>query len=124
MLGAKQGKEYNFGTQTIKTDPVPEADALYLGTDGKIHLDEVKNTAGALRQKMSGDSDQFKRLMDWKAKDPQGREISLAIENEQGWTELFAVKNGKAAVLDQLRKENVPLTIGSKTLTPDKIDEL
>jgi hypothetical protein len=52
ILGAKQGKEYKLGTQTINTDKVPEADALYLGADGKIHLDEVKNTATALRNKL------------------------------------------------------------------------
>jgi hypothetical protein len=123
VLGAKQGKEYKLGTQTVKTDPVPEADVLYLGTDGKIHLDEVKNTANALRDKVA-DSDQLKRLLEWRAEDPQNRAINFAIESENKWTDLFAPNNGQGAVLQQLEAQNIPLTIGSKKLSPEKIGEL
>jgi hypothetical protein len=123
ILGAKQGKEYNLGTQSIKTDPVPEADVLYLGTDGKIHLDEVKNTAGALRDKVA-DSEQLKRLLEWRKADPQNRSINFAVESENKWTELFAPNNGQQAVLQQLQAQNIPLSIGSRKLNPEKIGEL
>jgi hypothetical protein len=124
VLGAKQGKEYKIGSQTVKIDPVPEADVLYLGTDGKIHLDEVKNTAHALREKLSGDSEQFKKLREWKAQDSQGREISFSIENEQGWIEVFAQKGEEVPVLEQLKNTGVSLSIGSRKLSPEQMQKL
>jgi hypothetical protein len=123
VLGAKEGKEYKIGSQTVKIDPVSEADVLYLGTDGKVHLDEVKNTASALRDKLS-DSGQFQRLEEWKAQDPQGREIGLSIENERGWTEVFAQRGEEASILERLIDAEVPLSIGSKKLSPEQMQKL
>jgi hypothetical protein len=80
---------------------------LYLGADGKIHLDEVKNTAGALRDKVA-DSDQFKRLLEWRAADPQNRSVNFTVESENKWTELLAPNNGQGAVLQQLEAQNKP----------------
>lgn len=62
FTGAKKGREYHLGETYVKVDPIYEADVLYLGTDGLIHLDEVKNTANALRNKLSKKPKQIKRM--------------------------------------------------------------
>jgi hypothetical protein len=127
VLGAKQGKEYNLGTQTVKTDPVPEADALYLGADGKIHLDEVKNTATALRNKLQESPDQLDRLLKWKKASGENREISIAIESEAKWTEIFApIKHdpGNRTVINLLIEKKVPISIGSQDLNVEQMSKL
>jgi|SRR5271166_4005705 len=43
-INAKAGKTHLVDNQNVTIEPLSEADALYKGTDGKIHVDEVKNT--------------------------------------------------------------------------------
>ena len=38
ITSAKLGRQYNLGPYLTQIDPVPEADTLYFGTDGLIHL--------------------------------------------------------------------------------------
>lgn len=124
FTGAKQGRQYRLGSTTIKIDPVPEADALYLGTDGLIHLDEVKNTAQALRNKLRKKPKQLERMLDWRDSG-LAREIRIVVATESGWTNLFAVRSEKEeAALKILIDEDVPLTIGSYDLSVAKMDEL
>jgi hypothetical protein len=125
ILGAKQGQEYTLGSMKVKTDPVPDADVLYLGQNGIVHIDEVKNTANALRQKLNQSPKQLERLQDWLAGDPNKRAIRIVIENETGWTDIFAIRRGEEnSVLQRLLNQGVPLSIGSYNLTIEKMGNL
>ncbi len=53
----------------------PEADVLYLGHNGKVHIVEVKNTTNALRQNLSDNPEQLERLQDWLGQYPGNRII-------------------------------------------------
>jgi hypothetical protein len=123
FTSAKKGHEYDLGSAKVKIDPVPEADTLYLGQEGIIHLDEVKNTTSALRQKLLKTPDQLQRMKDWRNLGSD-RQIKVVIETESGWTELFAARPGETAALRTLIDEKVPLTIGSYNLSVAQMDEL
>ena len=124
FVSAKLGRLYNLGPFSVDIDPVHEADALYLGTDGLIHLHEVKNTAKALRQKLRKNRKQLERMLRWRNTKPDQREIRIVISTEEGWTELFAVREGEPAALVILMDNYVPLTIGEVNLTLAKMNEL
>lgn len=51
FTSAKKGNDYTLGLTKVKIDPISEADILYLGKDGIIHIDEVKNTEDSLASK-------------------------------------------------------------------------
>lgn len=124
ITSAKLGRQYNLSLTLTQIDPVPEADALYLGTDGLIHLDEVKNTAQALRQKLNRHPEQLQRMLQWRAKAPDKREIRMIITTEAGWTQVFAARRGEKAILKSLINEGVPLTIGRYKLSVPKMADL
>ncbi len=123
FTGAKQGKEYDLGSMKVKTDPVPEADSLYVGSEGNVHIDEVKNTANALRQKLDTSPQQLERMKDWRDLSPN-REVKVVVESEEGWTTLFGSGKGKKAALQTLIDEKVPLTIGDYELSVVKMEAL
>ncbi|MBW4513409.1 MAG: hypothetical protein KME64_44190 [Scytonematopsis contorta HA4267-MV1] len=124
FTSAKKGNEYTLGSTKVKIDPVSEADALYLAKDGSIHIDEVKNTASALRDKLLKIPDQLQRMKDWCNLDSRNRKIGIIIETESGWTDLFAARPGETAALKILIDGQVPLTIASCNLTVSKMDDL
>ncbi|MDJ0679906.1 MAG: hypothetical protein QNJ18_08610 [Xenococcaceae cyanobacterium MO_167.B52] len=124
VTGAKKGGEYDLGTVKVKIDPVSEADALYFGKDSVVHLDEVKNTANALRQKLDGSPQQLERMKDWKNLDPDRRAVRVVVESEEGWTTLFGQKKGQKPAFQTLIDENVPLTIGDYELSVTKMQNL
>lgn len=117
FTSAKLGRQYRFDSAIIEIDPVHEADALYLGTDGRIHLHEVKNTASALRNKLRKHPKQLGRLLKWRQVAPDAREIRMVIGTEVGWTQIFAARKGEKSVLQILTNSRVPLTIGEHHLT-------
>ena len=121
---AKEGRQYNFGSTTVQIDPVHEADALYLGTDGLIHLHEVKNTAKALRNKLKKHPQQLDNMLKWRREKPNKREIRIVIGTEKGWTEVLAARPGELAALVILENKHVALTIGEYHLTLAKMNEL
>lgn len=124
FTSAKLGQQYHLGATTIEIDPIHEADALYLGTDGRIHLHEVKNTANALRNKLRKHPKQFQNMLDWREDEPDKREIRIIIATEAGWTQIFAARQEKLAVLEILNNHDVGLTIGEYNLTLDQMNEL
>jgi hypothetical protein len=124
FVSAKKGRQYDLGVTSIKIDPVHEADALYLGTDGLIHLHEVKNTATALRNKLKKKPKQFERMLRWRKEKPDKREIRMVIGTEAGWTELLAVRPGELAALVILKDNQVSITIGKYNLTVASMNEL
>ncbi len=124
FVSAKKGREYDFGSTTIEIDPVHEADALYLGTDGIIHLHEVKNTARALCNKLKKKPKQFERMLRWRKLDPSQREIRIIIGTEVGWTQLLAIRPGEPAALVILKDHQVSITISKYNLTLASMNEL
>ena len=124
LVSAKKGRQYDLGTTTIEIDPVHEADILYLGTDGLIHLHEVKNTATALRNKLKKKHQQFERMLRWRRLGPSQREIRIVIGTEVGWTEVLATRRQEPTALVILKDHQVPLTIGEFNLTLAQMNEL
>ena len=124
ILGAKEGTQYPLGTTTIDPAPVPDADVLYKGVDGKTYIEEVKNTATALKQKLDESPKQLKRLTDWRKADPDNRAIRVVVETEKRWTNLFSPgKDGKFPLL-KLIERNIPLSIGSYDLSVEQMQAL
>ena len=124
FVSAKLGQIYQLGSTTLKIDPVHEADALYFGTDGLIHLHEIKNTANALRQKLKKHPEQLERMLRWRNSQPDKREIRMVIGTEAGWTQILAARQGEPAALRILKDNYIPLTIGECNLTLAKMNEL
>ena len=125
VTGAKAGDEQVLaGGRKVKVDPVSEADALYVGKDSKVHLDEVKNTTNALRQKLTDKPQQLENLAKWRGGGTD-REIAVAIESQEGWTDVFALAPGeKRAVLKAFIEEKIPLRIGPFKMDVAKMEEL
>jgi hypothetical protein len=125
ITGAKAGKEQTLaGGRKVKIDPVSEGDALYVGRDNKVHLDEVKNTTNALRQKLTEKPQQLENLAKWRA-GAADREIGVAIESQEGWTDVFAqAPNQKKAVLQVFIDEKITLRIGPFKMDVAKMEEL
>jgi hypothetical protein len=124
LTSAKKGRQYDLGGMTVKINPVHEADALYLGTDGLIHLHEVKNTAKALRNKLKRHPKQLERLLKWQQADPNKREIRIVIGTEEGWTQIFAARKEEESALQILKRHQIPLTIGEYNLTLNSMNTL
>lgn len=124
ITSAKLGRQYNLGPYLTQIDPVPEGDVLYLGTDGLIHLHEVKNTAKALREKLKKHPQQLTRMLQWRQKAKDKREIRMVVGTEMGWTQVFAARSEEIAVLAILINEEVPLTIGEINLSVPRMDDL
>lgn len=125
ILGATQGVEYDLAGRKITIDPVADADSLYAGTDGAVHLDEVKNTVNALRQKLSEKPQQLQNMKAWLAADPSNRRIGVIIETEAGWTDLMRPNKGNPmAALKQLSTAQIPLRIAGRDLSASQLDAL
>jgi len=124
FIGAKQGRQYHLGSTSVEIDPVHEADALYLGTDGLIHLHEVKNTAKALRNKLKKNPKQLEKMLRWRKAEPDKREIRMVIATEAGWTQIFAPLNKRESALETLINKDISLTIGEHHLTVAMMEKL
>ncbi|MGB0384191.1 MAG: hypothetical protein ACPGWR_05135 [Ardenticatenaceae bacterium] len=125
FVSAKKGRQYRLGSTTVKIDPVHEADALYLGTDGLIHLHEVKNTTTALRNKLKKKRKQLDNMLDWREKELDQREIRIVIATEAGWTQLFShSRHERQPVLRTLTKAKIPLTISTHDFTVAQMQKL
>ncbi|KID59044.1 hypothetical protein JF50_00890 [Pseudoalteromonas luteoviolacea] len=84
ILNAKKGVSYDLGKNcVVKVDPVDEADALYLGYDGKVHLEEVKATPQAFFEKLATNPKQFDRLIEWKKMSPEDRVVTVRIRSDE-----------------------------------------
>lgn len=93
----------------IDISPVPQADLLYKTSDGKIHVDEVKNTPNALESKLKADPHQMRSLKRWRDADPDGREVGFRIPSGERWTDLF---HGNPDTMQLVAKSGVSLTVG------------
>ena len=117
IVGAVKDTEYTMAAQRVKINPVHEADALYLGKDSLIHLDEVKGTPNAFRQKLKLKPDQLTNMKAWASADPQRRTIKAVIDTDVDWTTLLGQsKSESRAPLQALIQEGIPLRIGTYEL--------
>jgi hypothetical protein len=126
ILGAKAGREYTVGARKVTVDPVPDADVLYPGADGMTHLEEVKNTVSALRQKLAEKPQQLENMQAWARAEPATRRIGVVIESDAGWSDLLRPLSGtdKTAGLKRLSTTGTPLRIAGRDLSPKQLDAL
>ncbi|MGW1027637.1 hypothetical protein ACWD4J_28725 [Streptomyces sp. NPDC002577] len=87
-IGAKKGRsKVDLGDGTIAdVSAIDDADVVYKGKDGNIHVAEVKNTGQAATQ--ASVPAQAKKLADWQKANP-GRKARYEIETEEGWDKIF-----------------------------------
>lgn len=116
---------------TVNIRPVKDADVLYvrLGENGQeiVHIDEVKETVNALRNKELADPEQLKNLINWRkdADVPGSREVGIAIDSTGDWTELFYKRpNESSHTLMQLTGDKIPLQLGDYSLDLPHMERL
>jgi hypothetical protein len=120
-IGVAKGAEVDPGNgQRLTLEHVDEADLLYLGADGKIHPNEVKNTAQGLADKLGKTPKQLENMRRWKADDPGKREIGVVIETDLVWTDVFGSSNAMRRLIDQ----DIPLHIADRVWSPAKMQEI
>jgi hypothetical protein len=93
VINAVKGKDYEVRPGlTVRIDPVDEADALYHGHDGKVHLEEVKATPQAFFDKLVTRPQQFENMISWRDQAP-GRVVAVRIH-----------LNGDFGMLDRIER--------------------
>ena len=111
---------------TVNIAPVQEADALYLGRDGKVHIDEVKQTVRALRNTLQHAPDQLQNLATWRDQVPQEREVRIVVDRQARWMNLFDKIDEKhpESPSDLLVAHRIPIQIGDITFSPGNLESL
>lgn len=131
------GKRFDFGPQPRGDAIVEDADLLYLGADEKVHVDEVKNTAHALVDKISVktkgpdgtktttfDRKYLRKMESWAAQDPENRVVSIVIHTEKKWTEIARRDVHQLRLIDLLEKHRIPLEISGQQLSLNEWQEI
>ncbi|PRX97405.1 hypothetical protein [Allonocardiopsis opalescens] len=111
----------------VRAYPVAEADVIYAGNDGRIHLYEIKNTAQALANKIRKSTDQLRRMVQWRDADPDGRRVAVHIGTDQGWTGLLSLmkrEDDRSYIVNELIEREIPLLLGSHQLDPERLERL
>jgi hypothetical protein len=79
---------------------------------------------GKIREK----PDQLQNLSDWKNFDPQNREVTIVVHDDQHWPDIFiriTTKNAETTtVLNKLIEAGVRLKIGKHTLDTPQLERL
>ncbi|MFI6267288.1 hypothetical protein [Micromonospora zamorensis] len=125
-LNVVAGERVNLGNGTVvDTGRIPEADLVYQTADGNVHVVEVKATAQTVANKFRSDPAQLERMLDWRDGAP-GREVSVRVGTDEGWTGLFsrAGNDPPQMAIERLADQNVPITIGGRTLSGEQLTAL
>ncbi|MET7964857.1 hypothetical protein [Micromonospora zamorensis] len=125
-LNVVAGERVNLGNGTVvDTGRIPEADLVYQTADGNVHVVEVKATAQTVANKFRSDPAQLERMLDWRDGAP-GREVSVRVGTDEGWTGLFsrAGNDPPQMAIERLAGQNVPITIGGRTLSGQQLTAL
>ncbi|WP_328849100.1 hypothetical protein [Micromonospora zamorensis] len=125
-LNVVAGERVNLGNGTVvDTGRIPEADLVYQTADGNVHVVEVKAAAQTVANKFRSDPAQLERMLDWRDAAP-GREVSIRVGTDEGWTGLFsrAGNNPPQMAIERLADQNVPITIGGRTLSGEQLAAL
>ena len=101
---------------------IAEADVLYLGRDGKLNIDEVKDTVAALRDKMATAPKYIDDRQEWVDASPSDRAFSFIIDKEERWTDLFYdPQAGSRLAIKHLAESGLPLTIAGEEVDVVKL---
>ncbi|MGW1889689.1 hypothetical protein ACWCP6_05410 [Streptomyces sp. NPDC002004] len=123
--GAKEPIDLGDGTK-VDVSAIDDADVVYKGKDGNVHVAEVKNTGQATTQAHM--PAQAKRLGDWQKAHP-GRKARYEIETEDGWDKVFDGfqkdrKTGEkpdGTPAQVLADEGLDLRVGGQDISPQKL---
>ncbi|MFI6806910.1 hypothetical protein ACIBO6_18060 [Streptomyces luteogriseus] len=108
--------------ETVDVSNVPDADVLYKGRDGRVHLVEVKNTVNPTRQpEFVG---KINTLSEWKKANP-GTTTRVEIDKPDKWTEVFRPIKGQNISPAQLMNEKgVDARIGDASFTAKQLGDM
>ncbi|GHD93658.1 AI-2E family transporter [Streptomyces naganishii] len=129
------GKDFNktevdLGNgESVDISDINDADVLYKGNDGKVHVVEVKNTGNAT---IKADFErQVEDMARWQAKDGGGRAARVDIATNDKWSNIFSgYKSGKrdgvkykpeGTPATTLAKNNVPVRIAGQDISPGQL---
>ncbi|MFB7457404.1 hypothetical protein [Streptomyces sp. NPDC056188] len=130
-VGKDFGKtEVDLGNgESVDISDVHDADTLYKGKDGKVHVVEVKNTGNAT---IKADFErQVEDMARWQGKDGAGRAVRVDIATDEKWSNIFSgYKSGKrdgvkyrppGTPASTLAKNNVPVRIAGQDISPGQL---
>ncbi|MFI6376359.1 Flp family type IVb pilin [Streptomyces sp. NPDC050546] len=108
--------------ETVDVSNVPDADVLYKGQDGRVHLVEVKNTVNPTRQpEFVG---KINTLSEWKKANPD-RAARVEIDKPDKWTEVFRpIKGQKASPAQLMNEKGVDARIGDASFTAKQLGDM
>ncbi|MBX9366704.1 hypothetical protein [Streptomyces sp. WAC04114] len=108
--------------ETVDVSDVPDADVLYKGRDGKVHLVEVKNTVNPTRQpEFVG---KINTLSEWKKANP-GSATRVEIDKPDKWTEVFRpIKGQKVSPAQLMNEKGVDARIGDANFTAKQLGDM
>ncbi|WP_053675354.1 hypothetical protein [Streptomyces sp. NRRL B-1140] len=108
--------------ETVDVSNVPDADVLYKGRDGRVHLVEVKNTVNPTRQpEFVG---KINTLSEWKKANP-GRATRVEIDKPDKWTEVFRpIKGQKVSPAQLMNEKGVDTRIGDASFTAKQLGDM
>ncbi|MBB6076626.1 hypothetical protein [Streptomyces paradoxus] len=108
--------------ESVDVSNVPDADVLYKGRDGRVHLVEVKNTVNPTRQpEFVG---KINTLSEWKKANP-GRTTRVEIEKPDKWTEVFRpIKGQKISPAQLMNEKGVDARIGDASFTAEQLGDM
>ncbi|MGW0500257.1 hypothetical protein ACWD0Z_33945 [Streptomyces sp. NPDC003007] len=108
--------------EAVDVSNVPDADVLYKGRDGRVHLVEVKNTVNPTRQpEFVG---KINTLSEWKKANP-GRTTRVEIDKPDKWTEVFRpIKGQKVSPAQLMNEKGVDARIGDADFTAKQLGDM
>ncbi|MDQ0750977.1 Flp pilus assembly pilin Flp [Streptomyces africanus] len=108
--------------ETVDVSNVPDADVLYKGRDGRVHLVEVKNTVNPTRQpEFVG---KINTLSEWTKANPS-RTTRVEIDKPDKWTEVFRpIKGQKVSPAQLMNEKGVDARIGDASFTAQQLGDM
>ncbi|MFJ8592747.1 hypothetical protein [Streptomyces sp. NPDC093598] len=108
--------------EAVDVSNVPDADVLYKGRDGRVHLVEVKNTVNPTRQpEFVG---KINTLSEWKKANPS-RTTRVEIDKPDKWTEVFRpIKGQKVSPAQLMNEKGVDARIGDASFTAKQLGDM
>ncbi|MFF9807414.1 hypothetical protein ACF1G5_20240 [Streptomyces coeruleorubidus] len=108
--------------ETVDVSNVPDADVLYKGRDGRVHLVEVKNTVNPTRQpEFVG---KINTLSEWEKANPSTT-ARVEIDKPDKWTEVFRpIKGQKVSPAQLMNEKGVDARIGDASFTAKQLGDM
>ena len=131
ILGAKRGT-HTVGpgrSVEITKEMMEEVDVLYLGADGKVHAEEVKHRAQALREKLFGKKgdqlnlEYLRRMKKWKG-DAGDRTVTVVIASDRGWFDVFMDGPKGLPAQQYLEERKIQLVMAGRSLDYEEWEKI